>query len=408
MHRLQRLRTDESGNVLITFALMLPVLVAAVGAAVSYSLGSSVRTELQNSLDAAVLAAASSSDFADPAAAVATADEFFRHQASRYAAASATGATFKVEGLMIFGEGTGSVSNPFGRLLGSAQYPVLARSAATKEVVPVCMLGLNSTDAGSFDMRGHARLSAPNCAVQANSSNRTAMTQEGKPTAVAKKFAVTGGHKGDNFSPPPADGSSRLPDPYTAVPFPNAGFCPGGGSAMKIDADATLSPGTFCGGIQITGNTKVVLLPGIFIMEDGPFSIDGSSSVVGDRVMIAFTGPRATLQMRGSSSVKLTSPTSGPYTNIQFMQNRDDPGSRGLRASVGGSARLDYDGTAYFPTQTFWVFGDAGVNANSPGMAAIADEVRIQGNAAVTVSTANPRNLAVTTATTAYGARLIK
>src|SRR6266508_6314362 len=65
MNLINRFRRDETGNVVITFALLLPVLAAVVGGAVSYSSGSAARTSMQNSLDAAVLPAAASSDLTD-------------------------------------------------------------------------------------------------------------------------------------------------------------------------------------------------------------------------------------------------------------------------------------------------------------------------------------------------------
>ena len=45
------------------------------------------------------------------------------------------------------------------------------------------------------------------CAVQANSTSQSGMTQEGTAVVRAKKFGVTGGHKTNNYSPVPADGS---------------------------------------------------------------------------------------------------------------------------------------------------------------------------------------------------------
>ena len=63
---------------------------------------------------------------------------------------------------------------------------------------------------------------------------------------------------------------------------------------------------------------------------------------------------------------------------------------------------------AYFPDQNFWVFGDATLNANSPGLAVVADKVWVQGHATVNVTNANPRNLPVTAPQMAYGVRLIK
>jgi len=131
--------------------------------------------------------------------------------------------------------------------------------------------------------------------------------------------------------------------------------------------------------------------------------------------LIAFTGTGAALQIWGDSSVTLTSPTSGTYMNMQFMQDPSDTNSRGLWDSIGGSsggqggnAKLTFDGVGYFPTQNWWVFGNAVVNANSPTMAIVADKIWTQGSAYVNVTNQNPRNLPVTPPPqTGYGVKLI-
>jgi hypothetical protein len=184
---------------------------------------------------------------------------------------------------------------------------------------------------------------------------------------------------------------------------------------LQIKDEVTLAPGTYCGGIHVSGdNAKLTLQPGVYVMVDGPLWV-GGGIVTGDRVTVAFTGKGSTLQVWGSSSVNLTSPTSGTYTNMQFVQDRDSEEGRGLWVSVGGNsggeestAKLKYDGVAYFPNQNFWVFGKATMAANSPGLAVVAGKVWTQGNATVTVTTNNKRKLAVNGPTSTYGAVLVK
>jgi len=423
MNLINRFRRDETGNVVITFALLLPVLAAGVGGAVSYSTGSAARTSMQNSLDAAVLAAAASSDLTDAlsASAIDTASQYFENNVGTFARNSAKeiAATFAVNSLTISGQATGSLANPFGGVIGSKTYAVAVRSSATKSATPVCVLGLNGLDNGAFDINGNPTFNA-DCAVQANSNSTSGMTQEGKSAVVkAKKFGVKGGHKTETYSPPPTDGSAAIKDPYASIPFPPYAACDNNAKGLDIKEDTTLSPGTYCGGIKISGDgTKVTLQPGIYVMVNGPFWTTGSPVVTGDRVMIAFTAKDASLYIWGNSSVKLTSPTSGTYMNMQFMSDRDNADTKGTWVSIGGSngpntdggdVKLQIDGVAYFPTQNFWTFGNAVLNANSPSMAIVADKIWTQGNATVNVTHNNPRNLAVSAGpTTAFGARLIK
>jgi hypothetical protein len=137
------------------------------------------------------------------------------------------------------------------------------------------------------------------------------------------------------------------------------------------------------------------------VMVDGPFWVNGSANVAGSDVMIAFTGKGSTLQVWGDASVNLTSPKTGTYANFQFFQDRNSASTAQLWVSIGGSSggneegatKLTFDGTAYFPTQNFWVFGNTILNANSPGMAIVSDKIWTQGNATFTITNLNPRSL---------------
>ena len=412
----RRFRRDERGNLVIMAAITLPVAIGAVGAAVSFSTGNATRTNMQMALDSAVLVGAIAMDKSwDP---IDTAQKAFQANLNGFAKSSASNitATFTVDGPTISGQASGPVTNLFGGLIGTKTYTVSVEGAATKQTVPVCLLGLNGSDNGSFDVNGNPSFNASSCAVQANSTSNSGMTQEGKAPVKAKKFGVTGGSKTSNFSPSPSDGSSAISDPYAKLAFPYYDTCGNGKQGLDIKTATTLSPGTYCGGITISGSdANVTLLPGIYVMVDGPFWVKGGGNVTGKEVMIAFTGKDSSLYLWGNSTLTLTSPTSGTYKNMQFMADRDNADTKGTWVSIGGAAgnadgtpKLDYDGVAYFPTQNFWIFGNAVVNANSPTMTIVADKIWVQGSATVNVTNENRRNLAVGAAPqTTFGARLI-
>jgi hypothetical protein len=145
---------------------------------------------------------------------------------------------------------------------------------------------------------------------------------------------------------------------------------------------------------------------------DGPFWADGSAVVTGDQVMIAFTGKGSTLDVWGNAQMNVTSPTSGTYMNMQFMQDSSSSDTHNLWVSIGGSdtdgAKLQYDGVAYFPTQNFWVRGKSTVNINSPSLSIVTSDINIQGSVNIQITQNNTRNLPVSAPTTTYGARLIR
>ena len=160
--------------------------------------------------------------------------------------------------------------------------------------------------------------------------------------AVAKHFGVSGGHTGTGYSTPPKDGTDQVADPYASMAFPSYSACDKNAKGLTINGITTsLSPGTYCGGITLTGQARVTLNPGIYVMVGGSLAADGGSAVTGKEVLIAFTGSDATLRLWGNSTLDLTSPTSGTYANFQFFQDVNDAHGRGASASIGGNGKSD-------------------------------------------------------------------
>ena len=411
---MRRFGSDERGNIAIMAGIMLPVAIGAVGAAVAFSSGSSTRTNMQTALDAAVLAGVTASDVASVQ--METAKSVFQSNLQNFALTFAKdiSASFAVNGNTLSGQATGNVTNPFGGLIGGKTFAAKVTAAAMKATTPVCVLGLNGYDKGSFDVNGNPAFDAK-CAVQANSTDFSGMSQEGKALVKAKKFGVSGRNKTNNFSPAPQDGSTQIPDPFASIPFPSYGVCDKNAKGLDIKDSMTLSPGTYCGGITVSGSSAVVKLqPGIYVMVGGPLWIKGNAMVTGTEVMFAFTGKGSTFYVWGDSSLNVTSPVSGTYANMQFFADRNDPDTAKAWISIGGNdggasgvAKLSYDGVAYFPTQNFWMFGNAIINANSPSLSIIADKIWVQGSATVNITNDNPRNLAVKKIETGFGVRLI-
>jgi len=412
-------RTHDQGQVAVIFGLAAVPIVAAIGAAVDYSHGNQVRTSLQKAVDSAVLAAAIDASPNWQTAALnafnGNRDDKGSSLATPVFSMQAGGTpTFSNQGDMYSGTVSAVVPASFMKIAGIDSFPVTATATATTGKIPLCVLGLNAFDKGAFDMNGNSKFNAPNCAVQVNSKDSKGMTQEGQPTAVARKFGVSGAHTGNGFSPAPKDGADPIKDPYASIPFPDHDAC-SKGKGLTINGDTTtLSPGTFCGGIRMKGGASVTLNPGVYVMVDGAFWLDGGSSVTGREVVIAFTGDDATLRVWGDSTLDLTSPMSGTYKNFQFFQDVNDDKGRGAWVSIGGNgntadkSKASWDGMAYFPTQNFWVFGNTNVNINSPAMSLVAGQIWVQGNAALNITNDNPRKVPISPITTAGSARLMR
>jgi Flp pilus assembly protein TadG len=211
---LGRFRASESGNIAIIAAITLPLTAGAVGVAISYSTVNAVRSNMQAALDAAVLAGAGALDTIGGSNPLTTANDVFAGNTSKFVNTEATAiaANFTLADPTVSGTASGSVVNPFSGLIGPKTIPVTVKAAATKLTTPICVLGLNGLENGSFDINGSKATFTATCAVQANTDSKSGMSSEGQPTATAKKFSVAGGHKGDAFSHrPPSTVRPKLP-----------------------------------------------------------------------------------------------------------------------------------------------------------------------------------------------------
>lgn len=398
MGHIRAFGASTRGNVALVTAIAAPILGLAAAGALTVADVSSQKSDLQDRLDAAVLSGAAYSLI--PSQQLAAAEKNFSSHGPHGVA------QFSAEGELVSGTATLSIEAQIPKLIGIERIPVSVEAAARRPKVSICILGLNNLDNGAFDINGGPKLNAPKCGVQANSGSKRAMTQEGgSAIAEARHFAVHGDHRTSSFQPMPQAKSARVEDPFRDTPFPVHKTC-GADAPRKglvIQADTVLQPGTYCGGINITGQgTTVRLEPGEYIMDGGALLVNGNARLEGTEVVIAFTGPDSTLRVWGNSTVKLTSPISGPYANLQFFQDRHDSHGRGAWVSIGGAggpnnpgdaSKLDIQGTMYFPTQNIWIYGKADVDISSPGLAIVGDKIWIQGAAMVNVALENPRKL---------------
>lgn len=407
--------SDSGGHIAIITALAAPVLGLAVAGGLSLTDAQQRRSTMQDALDAAVLAgAAHGGDAEDRAGA---AQSFFN--ANRKPLIRDAEAQFEAEGRFVTGIGSMAMPTVFAVLFGRETIELSVEATAERSSISVCLLGLNGLDNGAFDINGNPDLQAPDCAVHANSGSGRAMTQEGNAPAKARLFSVRGGARTNGFSPAPRVGQEVVADPYADLPFMRHEVCDERRSkGLVVSADVTLQPGTYCGGINITGQgVKVTMAPGEYVMVNGSLLVNGNATLEGREVVVGFTGSDATLRVWGNGSVDMTSPTSGTYANMQFFQDRNDARGRGMWVSIGGNggptlgndrSKLSIDGAAYFPTQNFWVYGASAVDINSPGVAVVADKIWFQGSATIDVTSENRRGiLDAVQAVVPFGVRLV-
>ncbi len=273
------------------------------------------------------------------------------------------------------------------------------------------LLLLDPTGSKSLMVTGNGSVAASGCgAVVVDSSDGQAAFLTGHGTVTAEDIDVTGGVKtaGHAGFSGPVDHEAPTPDPLgLTLPIP-----PAPTFAAVHDTSSTplmLSPGTYVGGIAVSGQGSVTLAPGVYYMEGGGFSITGKGSVVGTGVTIinAPGGPGDTISIAGQGSLNLGAPTGGPFQGVVIFQA---PASSNT-VRFTGQASVTVAGVVYAPAALVSIDGNANVTINAgPGTAVapppilgalIAYDLKVDGNGVLTINPDPPGAMLVAASTVA-------
>ncbi|MER9125002.1 pilus assembly protein TadG-related protein [Mesorhizobium sp. M0959] len=204
-------------------------------------------------------------------------------------------------------------------------------------------LALNPSAPRAALFSGSSTITMTGCSVMSNSIAADALKLQGSAKLQADCLISAGGVSLSNpvttvcASPitqalPAGDPFADLPAPPATIPCQNA----------KL---STLSPGTYCSGLSLSGN--VALSPGVYVIQGGDFKANANANISGAGVIIYLAGS-AGVSMNGNATVKLSAPTSGTYTGVLFY------GDRGYLTgsnTFNGTADSLLTGALYFPTQ---------------------------------------------------------
>lgn len=246
-------------------------------------------------------------------------------------------------------------SRIFSGIIKSGKIPVSARAVARGNWEPafVGIHVLDMHDAASLTATGESIVTVSGgAAVIVNSDNSAAATSTGG-TLTADNFAITGGssvsggkggfYGGLNY------GTEPQPDPLRNIPQPvMTDFVEQSKGKTQIsNGNRTLSPGVYHGGISLSGKANVTLLPGVYYMDGGGFSVGGQANLVANGVMI-YNDPKSnsdviSLSGTDSATVTMTPPTSGIYQGMTLFQNRASTADM----SVTGNGAFSMTGTFY-------------------------------------------------------------
>lgn len=356
---------NRFGNVAVIFGLALPALLTFVGAAVDYGNLVAGRAQMQTAADAAALHGARELRLSNATAATVQQD------AQNFALANLKGGNFTptitpnadMVNRIVTVTVSANVPTYVMKFLGAATANVSATaSAKVKGGDPLCVVGLNSKANFTIEMDKNAALQAPGCVVYSNSTNANGLMANNNATLSAAMICTAGGKSGagpGSFAPTPQTDCPVMPDPLAGRPAPAASTCKQTGLVVNNGMATTLFPGTYCGGLTITGGAQVSMASGVYVIKDGPLYVGGGATMTGVNVGFYFTGSGAVLNLDTDSNVSLTAPNSGIMAGLLFWE--DAGVASGQTHQIISNNARNMLGTIYLPVNKFYVAANAPV-----------------------------------------------
>lgn len=328
----RRFLADEAASTAIMFALSLPVLIAAMGAAVDYSFAAATRSKMQTVADSAAVASARELILArsDSNRITAVATNVVKQQLNDVT--PTVNVDFKAMTVQVV---ISKQYRPY--FFGSAMNLDASATAKMNGSLPLCLLGLEPSAPQTIALEKSALVTAPRCLVQSNSKSPVGLQAKDNAVITAGMICTSGGksqNSNASFSPPATTDCPAQSDPLQSRMPPSIGGC--SFNDKIVDGTDTLSPGVYCGGLKLTKGAYVRLSAGIYVIKDGPLIVEDGASISGTEVGFFLTGSNANLTFDADTTVDLSAPKSGPLAGILIF---DDPSGTSAPGKAPKSGR---------------------------------------------------------------------
>ncbi len=399
---LGRFVKDCAGNVTIITGLAAIPVIAAAGIAIDYSRGTRVESELQQIADTAALAAAAGQNIFGTTAQksaqrTAIAQSYLDAHLPTLGDATIVGSPAITIGpntvdVAINANVDGSLINVLranGSTNDTMNVAVNSKAAFSKDSY-LCLLSTNMSEPEAVYFQGNSEFMASVCTVQANSNNVTAMRTWGNAYAQSDGFCAVGGWAGSGFQPPPENGCTAKTDPYANLVLPTVGACDYNNKQVK-NTTATLSPGVYCGGLDVVTHGVANLNPGLYIIKDGDLKVDSQSTLNAPAgVVFYLTGNLTNVDITSGATVTINAPTDATavvqtvdYKGFAFMQDRATGIGNINYISSGGAVNIN--GAFYAPYQNLTVWANGNMNTTSSYFPIVVNKFAMNGTATLYV-----------------------
>ena len=342
-----RLGRDRRGGVMVLVGLAFFMLFGIAGVAVDSSYLYVLKTELQGAADSAALAG--SRQLPDETAARVIAQEYagknLLHAVhgntladndvvagqwdseTRSFTAGATPPNAIEVTLRRSGANGNAARTFFMRMFGFDSVDVTAVSLATATAAgqPGCIIALDggsTSESLRFNSMDSAELNE--CVPVANSTHPDAITINSLDSFHAGSLYSAGGYDANsigsfNLDEPAQTEQPPIGDPYGHLSNPSFGTC----DYVNYNAGSSISPGVYCGGLDVSGKGSLTIQPGTYYIVDGDLdfssigNISCNCSAAGSGVTFVITGTTpgqiGKYSISSIDSVSLQAPADGSY-----------------------------------------------------------------------------------------------
>ncbi|HEX8416142.1 MAG TPA: TadE/TadG family type IV pilus assembly protein [Methylobacterium sp.] len=386
---------SNSGSTLLVFALAMPVLLGAVGAAVDYGTWVKQRSHLQAAADAAAMAAARELSVST-----------YEQTRMQTVADSWAKKAFVAEGAPL-GLTVGVASQDNGTsvqvrlqhdrkqylsgVLAVVPGHIAASSLATlRGQRKLCVIALDPTSSQTIYLKSNSWLTAKECDVHSNAISTSGVSSDGGIQVTAERVCSGGGFSGGGtfFGSKQTD-CRKVEDPIADRVPPPIGGCTATNASIVDRGSAgsrhVLSPGTYCGGLFIGGNSNVTFSPGEYVIKDGPLVVDSNADVRGDGVGFYLTGTGSIFEFLSNARISLDAPRTGALAGLLFFEDRAAPLLR--EHSIKTNFASNMTGTIYLPRGRFVVDATNDVAQQSAFTVIVAQQLLLTANPKLTLNT---------------------
>lgn len=360
---------ERRGSILLLTAILLLVLLGVSGFALDAGNLTSYKHRMQSAADAAAVAGARE---VKRKSSISNGDllTFVQHDATN------NGFTDGSNGISVtvnHGPATGTYAgdSKYVEVLISRAVPTYFMSLFGRTTVTVgargvaglsgggngCVYSLSSIAGKGLETSGSGSITLTGCDVYVNAVSSTAFCVGSGWTFTAQHIYVVGDDTctSGTVNPAATTGSASVTDPLAGIATPTVGS-PCINANIPTGATTTLSQGTYCGDLQVSGTGTVVNFnAGTYVITGGGLVVKSAATVNGTGVTFYTTGTKPS-SFTNTTHINLSAPTTGTYAGILLFGIGDKPSN----SNVFNSDDQQLNGIIYFPHQHIEWKGNGG------------------------------------------------